>query len=41
MNFHVWNWAMAEVAETRLVFVMKYRSLPFGKGGGGMGFLKV
>jgi len=28
---------MVEVVEMKLVFVMKYRSLPFGKGEGGMG----
>ena len=35
--FHVWNCTLAEVVEMKLVFVMKYRSLPFGKGDGGMG----
>jgi len=39
MNFHVWNCKMVEVVEMKLVFVLKYRSLPFGKGEGGMGFL--
>jgi len=41
MNFHVWNCTIAEVVEKKLVFVMKYRSLPFGKGEGGMGFKSV
>ena len=37
-NFHVWNCTIAEVLEEKLVFVMKYRSLPEGKGEGGMGY---
>ena len=31
MNFHVWNFTIAEVVEMKLVFVMKYRAFLSGR----------
>ena len=33
----IWNCTIGEVEDMELGFVLKYRSLPFGKGDGGMG----
>ena len=35
--FYVWNYSKGEVEDLKPGFVMKHRSLPFGKGGGGLG----